>query len=144
VDDAALVRGRQRVGDLRADGERAGDGERAAGDQLAHVLALDELHRDEVQPFEFVQAVDGADVRVVEGGGEAGLALEAPEVGLARRQLGREHFDDDRAAELLVNGLVNRPLSARAELFRDAVIKKGRADHEGTYGNLERRIAILV
>jgi hypothetical protein len=88
VDDALRVRGRERVGDLVGDGERAFEREGAAVDELAHVAPLDVLHRDEVDSVvRLVQAVDGADVRVVEGGGELRLALEALEVDLARRQL---------------------------------------------------------
>ncbi len=37
-------------------------------------------------------------------------------------QFRRKNFDDDRATETLVNGFIDCALTARADLFRDAVI----------------------
>jgi len=65
MDDALLMRGLEAFGDLLRDRDRFVDGDRAAPQPLGEVLALDELHH---------QNVDGRPV--VEG-----RALEPVEVG---------------------------------------------------------------
>ena len=44
MDDALLVRGFQRLGDLLRDRQRVGERDRAARDVRGQILALDELH----------------------------------------------------------------------------------------------------
>ena len=66
MDDPLLVRGFERLGDLGRDGERFVDGKRAARDALVQALAVDELEDEEQCPPRFLDAVDGADVRVVQ------------------------------------------------------------------------------
>ncbi len=44
MDDAQVVRGCQRVGNLSGDGQRFGERQRSAGDVDRQVLALDQLH----------------------------------------------------------------------------------------------------
>jgi len=53
MDDPLLVRGFQRLGDLLRNGERLIEGNRAAGDALRQVVALDEFHHEggEVRVF---------------------------------------------------------------------------------------------
>src|SRR5205085_4213285 len=106
VDDAARVCGGQSICDLYGDGERTAQFERPAFDELTHVPARDVLHGDEEHTVRLVEIVDGADVRMVERRGEHRFALEAFEVHLFAGQLRRQHFDDDRAAELRVDGFI--------------------------------------
>jgi hypothetical protein len=46
---------------------------------LLEILPLHELEDEEGLPVRLLQPVDGGDVRVIEGGEEMGLPLEAPE-----------------------------------------------------------------
>src|SRR5262245_36921945 len=80
MDDAAFMRSSQGVGNLDGDREGAAKVERASVYQIAHVLAFDVLHRDEVDAFNVVEIEDGADVWMVEGRSEPRFALETFEV----------------------------------------------------------------
>ena len=55
--------------------------ERSTGDELAHVLAFDVLHCDEVNAVNFVEIEDGADVWMVQRRGETCFAFKSFEVG---------------------------------------------------------------
>ena len=84
VDDALLVGFLERLGDLPRDRERLVDGDRPALQPRREVLALDELHHQEVGPSPVLErrgleAVEVRDVRVVERGEQLRLALEARE-----------------------------------------------------------------
>ena len=73
--------------------------------------------------------VDGADVGMVQGGGGAGLTLEALE---RLRVLGYfvgQKLEGDKAAELDVLGFVDHTHPAAAELLDNAVVRDGLADH---------------
>src|SRR5207302_4534991 len=63
---SARVSGRERVRNLDANRKGAAQIEGAAVDQLAHILAFDELHRDEMDAADFVQIKNCADVRMIE------------------------------------------------------------------------------
>ena len=66
---------------------------------MPHVSPFDVLHGDKVNAVDLVEVEDGADVWVIECGGEARFAFETLEIGFTRGQLGRQNFDDERAAE---------------------------------------------
>jgi len=68
------------------------------------------------------------DVRVVEGGEQLRLALEAGEALGILRQLGRHHLDRDLAAELRVGGAVHLAYASRAEGCGDSVVGEVLAD----------------
>ena len=101
VDDALAVGLLERLGDLLRDLEGLVDRDRPAREPLLEVLALDELEGEEGLPVGLLEAVDGGDVRVVEGGEEVGLALEAREPLGVLRHLGRQDLDRDVAAEVV-------------------------------------------
>jgi hypothetical protein len=95
---------------------------------MLHGYALQELHRDELTILMTADFIDGADVGVVQGGGGAGFPAE-PLQGL--RVLGnivRKEFQSDEAAKIVVFGFVDHTHPA-AELFDDAVVRDGLADH---------------
>ena len=73
--DAVAMSRRQAVGDLNRVADRLF--ELQATDELPQRLARHVLHDDERHTLFFSNVVDGDDVRVVEGGGGSGLALEA-------------------------------------------------------------------
>ena len=79
VDDAGAVGPRQAVGELGAEVEQLGDGQRPARETAPQRLALDVLHDHVVLARlagRLADVVDLDDVRVVEGGGGAGLPVE--------------------------------------------------------------------
>ena len=124
MNDAASMRGSERVGDLDADQQRAFQLERMAADKLSDVAAFDVLHGDEVVAFRFVEIEDGADVWMIERGGQPRFAFKAFEVCFSRGQLRRQDFDDDGAAKFCIGGFVNRALPANAELFQNLIIAR--------------------
>src|SRR5690349_16193730 len=122
MNDAATVCRRECVGDLQADLERGFQFERTSGDELAHVLAFNKLHRDVVNSVDFIEIEDGADVWMVQRRGETCFAFESFEICLLCAQLGWDYLDDNGTAQLCVSRLVNRSLPAHAELLRDAIV----------------------
>src|SRR5689334_15720951 len=127
MNDAAAVRGGECVGDLQTDQKRGLQLERTTRDELANVLAFDELHRDEMNSVDFVEIEDRADVWVVQRRREPRFAFEALEVCFFGAEFGRNDFDHNRAAELRVDGFVNCALPADTELVCDAVVAKSLA-----------------
>src|SRR5262245_3076029 len=81
---------------------------RRAQYSLAQRLALDVFHDDVVCAPGFCRSladlVNGDDVRMIEGGGYARLLREAPHAPCVSRELGRQQFYGDFAAELRVLG----------------------------------------
>ena len=76
VDDGARVGRGEAVGDLDRDREERLQRQRAARQQLAQALPLDQLHDDVGGLVDLADLVDGDDVGVGDGGGGAGLLLE--------------------------------------------------------------------
>src|SRR6266849_4805237 len=66
VNDSLRVRRLERVRELNADIEQVRDVEGAAADPLRERLPFQQLHGDEVLPFELIDRVDGTDRRMVE------------------------------------------------------------------------------
>ena len=87
MDDALLVRGFERVGDLLRDRQHVGERQRTAPDDRGEVLTIDELHHERV----LLDAVDRADVRMVERGEQLRLAREPSQAaGVSRKELGQD------------------------------------------------------
>ncbi len=91
VNDAGLVRGRERAGQLGGDGERLTDRQtlrrsartHASGDARGERLAVQELHDQIGHSGVVPDVVDRADVRVGQRGDRSGLAIEAlPAIGV--------------------------------------------------------------
>ena len=78
--DPALVRGAQRLGDLPGDRERLLDRQRTVRDSRGQGLALDQLEHERVRALALFEAVDGRDVRMIQGRQELRFALEPGEV----------------------------------------------------------------
>ena len=77
MDDAALVRGLERVRDLLEDRQRLGRRHGTALEPLGERLAEHELHLEERRVADFLEPVQRGDVGMVERGEHAGFALEA-------------------------------------------------------------------
>ncbi|MCZ7679675.1 MAG: hypothetical protein M5U28_13310 [Sandaracinaceae bacterium] len=116
VDDARLVRGRERRQELHGDGRGARRREAAALQHREERLALEQLHDQEGRLARRLHEVGHLhDVRVHEPAGRLGLAAEALEVELLAAQLVREHLDGHAAADVLLHRLVDRAHAALAE-----------------------------
>ena len=87
MDDAVLVRGLERVSDLTRDRQNVGERQRTSLEQIGKRRAFDELQhqrlhvatctrRRGVADHALFEAVDGADVRVVDRCKDLGFAIE--------------------------------------------------------------------
>ena len=77
MDDAFLVRRVERLGDLARNREGVGDRQRPAREAIGKGGALDQLEDQRGHAIGFLEAVDRADVRMIERGEQAGFAREA-------------------------------------------------------------------
>src|SRR5437764_1091262 len=133
MNDAAPVRCRQRVGYLNCDRERAAQIERTTVDQLAHILAFDELHGDEIHATDLVEIKNRADVRVIERRSESRFTLKAFQVGFFNGEFRGENLYDNGATKLRVGRFVNCSLPTGANLLKDPIVPKLCADHSFAY-----------
>ena len=97
-------------------------------DAVLQRLAFQALHDDEGLALVLADVVDGADVRMVQGGGGAGLALEALERLLIAGELRRQELEGHEAAQARVLGLVDHAHAAAAQLVDDAIVRDRPAD----------------
>src|SRR5207302_10704640 len=104
--------------------------------------AFEVFHGDEASALALADLVNGANVGMVERGGGASFATEAPQGrGVLGDVVGKE-FQGYEPAEREVFGLVDDSHAATAELLDDAVVRDGLADHvvgRGSGRNLMRR-----
>ena len=91
--------------------------------------AFQKLHGDEGWPSCFADLVDRADVGMVQSGSGLRFALKALEGLRVVGYIVGQELQGDEAAELGVLGLVDDAHAAAAELFDDAVVRDGLADH---------------
>ena len=115
MDDAALVRGFQRIGDLTRDRERVVERQRTLGDLFRQRLALDELEHQRGAAIHVLEAVNRADVGMIQRRQHARFALEAREAFWIAREQPRQDLDRDLATELLIMGAIDLAHAASAE-----------------------------
>ena len=125
MNDAFDVGGFEAVGDLNADLQKFRSGDGLPGDAVLESLALEKFHGDEGTAFEFADVVNGADVRVIEGGSGAGFAAEAFDGLRITGDVVGEKFQGDVAAEAVVFGFVDDAHSAATQFFQDGVVGNG-------------------
>ena len=130
VNDSFGVGGIQRVGNLDAERKNLINLQGMARDAVLQRHAIEEFHGDERVAVVLSDFVDSADVGVIKRRGGARLATEALQGLRVLGHLVRQELESDEAAELGVFGLVNDAHAASAELFEDAVVGDGGADHE--------------
>ena len=122
MDDAALVRGGEAGADLPGDLEAALLGEAAdAPQQRGEVLAVHVLHRQEGVPFDLVDVVDAADVRVRDLPRHPHFGVELRQTGRIAIDLRRQELERDRLTELQVVGAEDLAHPALAQPADDAV-----------------------
>ncbi len=112
-----------------ASDRRARGLDRAPGDAVLERHAVQEFHGDEGMAFVFADVVDSADVGMIQSRGRLRFALETGEgLRVAGNVIGQE-FQSDETVQAGVFGLVDHTHAAAAELFDNAVVRDGLADH---------------
>ena len=139
VEDALGMRRVEGIGHLHADVEQRAEVDGATGEAQVEWLAVEQLHGEIALAVLLVEAVDGADVGVVQGRRRASLAPEPFDGFGARGASGREYLDGHLAAELEVLRPIDHTHPAGAELIEDAVVPEGLTD-EGTRHDLRALI----
>ncbi len=84
---------------------------------------VQKLHGDERFAVLVVNFVDGADVRMIQGRGSLGFALEAAECLRVFGYVVRQELKGDEATEFDILGLVDHTHPAATELLDDAVVR---------------------
>src|SRR5262249_16902439 len=128
-DDALAMGGIERIRDLDGQAEKLGGGKRSPRNKVIQGSALQKLHSNKVLSLEFVNFVDGADVRVVEGRCSPRFPLEPLQRARIPFGLLREKFEGYPASQADVLGLINDAHASGAELPYDPVMRYGLADH---------------
>ncbi len=129
MDDASSVRSDDGIGERGGDVEEPIERESVPGQKLREGLALDELHRHEVDAVRFLDGVDRHDVRVIQRRERFRLALEAGPPLLAIREIVRQHLESDLAVELGILGEIDVSHPARTELLQDFVVRDRTTKH---------------
>ena len=118
------------------------DLERRPRQPFVQRLALQPFHDDERLAVVFADIVDGADVRVVEGGRGARFDAEAfDRLAIARQFLGDE-LKSDRTSQAAVIGAKDHAHATRAELRDDAIVRNRLADHGEQRGIIDENAMI--
>ncbi len=117
VYEPSRMGGVQRVGDLRADGDRPRRLELSlVREQPLEVCALDVAHGQVELSLHLARVVDGHDIRMVEGSRQPRLDEEAlAEVGILR-QLWREQLERHAAVQRQIVGAVDDAHATAAEI----------------------------
>ena len=102
--------------------------ERTALDHVLQGRAVQILHGDECLPVLLADVVDGADIRMVEGGSCLGFALKAAEGLRIFGDLIGQKLESDKTMQPGVLGLVDHTHTAAANFFNDAVVRYGLSD----------------
>ncbi len=131
MDDTLGVRRLERIGDLDGVIQQLVEFQRLLGDPVLQGLPFQVLHDEEGRAFPLADVMQGADVGMVQGGGGAGLALEALESLTVRRVPFGEELQGDGATEPSVLGLVDDAHAPAAKLLKNPVVGNRPADHGG-------------
>ena len=121
VDDARPVRYVERIGNLLAQQHHLLDWQWFTLNRVLEGPALHPFHHDEGLPVVDPDVIHGADVRMVEGRGRAGFALEAIQSIRRGRGVFWQELQSDAAAELRVFRFVDDTHSPAAKLRQNLV-----------------------
>jgi hypothetical protein len=124
VDDALLVRGFERVGDLARDRDRIGHRNRPALKPHRQVFSRGQLHGQETNRAvrcarRLLEREQRRDVRVRQRGEQPGLPLQTGEAVRVRGEHRREHFESDLPAEPAILRAIHFAHSASGQQRHD-------------------------
>jgi hypothetical protein len=115
------VCGFERFRNLLRDGEGVIDRQRAAGDPLRQILAVDEFHHERADVPTLFEAVDLRDVRVIQRGQRLRFPSETRHALRIMRERIGEDFERHVAIESRVARPINLPHAAGTECTNDFV-----------------------
>src|SRR5262245_22533166 len=122
---ALAVRGIQAPADLNPDineNVRCDGARRISGQALLQCLSFEQLHRDERPALVLFDVIDSADIRMVEGRGGLGLALEALKGDRILGELFRQELQSGTATQLEIFGFVHHSHTTAAEDLQHSVL----------------------
>ena len=134
MDDAARVRRREAVGDGRADLDGPPPRQRAALEEAAQRVALEQLRDDVGEVALLLELIERQDVRMRDGRDRLRLALETDARLLVRGETVGEDFERDVAADALVVGAVDLAHAACPDRLDDVVRANARSDAQSQVG----------
>src|SRR5450755_276368 len=109
--------------------EKLIEGQPGFRNHLVQALPLHEFHCQEPDPVGLVDAVDGDDIGMIEGGDSLGLPLETvAEVGVRRQDYGKD-LQGDFAVQLAILGEEDLAHAPSADLRQNLVMRKRPAHH---------------
>jgi hypothetical protein len=108
MDDAALVSGIERVGDLARDLQGVIHRQRAVdGQAMGQCAALHELEDERAEAIAFLDAMDRRNARMIERGEDSGFAIEAGQtIGVSGERLWQD-LEGDVAVQPRVAGAID-------------------------------------
>ena len=127
MNDAAVVRGLQRVGDLACDGDRVTHREGARPQSVRERAPLDELHDEELRAVggagrtRFLEPIERGNVRMTETGENLRLALEAFDTFRVVRRRGGQGLDRHIATEPRIARAIHLPHAPGAQRRADFI-----------------------
>ena len=126
MNDALLVRGFERLGNLPRDRQRVVERNRSLERCARRASAVDELHaRARCMPSRFLEAVDRGDVRMIQRREHLRFALEPREpIRIGRERL-RQDLERDVAIQPRVAGAIHLAHAARADELRRLRTRRG-------------------
>ena len=130
MNDAFLMRLFQSPGDLFGDTERFVHRNRTSLDALGQRLSGDEFHDEELPPAEFLQAMNGCDIGMIQGRQHARFTLESRHAFVVVAEGFGKELDGDTPAQLGVGGLIDVAHPARSQMLCDLVVCEFRSDHD--------------
>ena len=128
MNDAFSVRRVQRIGNFDSQIEQQLHIERPARNPMLQRDAFQKFHRDERVAVLLADFVDGADVGMVQRGSGAGLAAETLQSLRIARNIFRQEFQSNEAAEFGIFRFVNNAHAPAAQFFQDAVMSNRAAN----------------
>ena len=131
MDDAGLVRGLQRLGDLFRNRERLLDGDRPIGEPISERGPFDQLQDERLGVGRLLDAVDGGDAGVVETGEHLRFPLEPGEAIWVGREGVGKNLQGDLTPELRVGGLIDLSHPPLADEGGDVVVPEAGTDGQG-------------
>ena len=147
MDDAAAMRGVERLGDLNREVNHPRRRQRPILDQVLEGPPFEQLHHDERLPVVLAELVNRTDVRVLQGGSEPRLALEPRQPLRRRNGFGAQQLDRHLASELFVLGAKHYAHAAFAEAVQQAIVgdngwchRHGCASDDGAQALLQGRL----
>jgi hypothetical protein len=131
MDDAALVRVGERIGELTPVVHDLLDWQRTGVQHRAERASFDQLHRDVSLAVGFSDLVYRADIWMVERGCRTRFTHQSGARGGIMEARSGEHFDGDVAIQLLVAGAIHLAHATSPEPADDAVVCQPPAIHLG-------------